>query len=89
MPYIKQELRHKLENSIISTARSLSNLEWKKGNVNFAISTILKLWIQEKGISYDILSDITGVLNDVKTEFERKVVAPYEDNKEKENGEIY
>jgi len=45
--------------------------------------------LKATGISYDNLSDITGVLNDVKTEFERKVVAPYEDEKITENGKIY
>ena len=50
---------------------------------------MINSWVKDKGLSYNTLSDITGVLGDIKTEFERKVVANYENIKAKENGEVY
>lgn len=89
MPYIKFEKRQLLLPSIQSVCSSLCKQKHKKGDLNYTISMIIKHHIDCKGISYDTLSDITGVLNDVKTEFERQVVAPYEDKKIEENGNVY
>ena len=89
MPYIKKEDRLRLANGLIAAVNHLRHNDWTKGEVNYFISSLLNEWVHYKGLSYNTLSDITGVLNDVKTEFERKVVAPYEDLKIKENGEVY
>jgi hypothetical protein len=89
MPYIKQMDRTNLRPELAALIHSLYRLGNKKGNLNYVITMMIKQYTMDKGTSYDTLSDITGVLNDVKTEFERKVVAPYEQIKEKENGPIY
>lgn len=60
-----------------------------KGDLNYVMTRLSQEYIVFHGKSYNTLSDVTGMLNDVKTEFERKVVAPYEDMKIEENGGIY
>jgi hypothetical protein len=89
MPYIKKERRKALEHIINELFEDLNSMGLNKGDLNYCITMLIKKWVETKGLSYDTLSDITGVLNDVKTEFERKVVAQYEDRKIQENGEIY
>ena len=41
------------------------------------------------GNSYATINDIIGALEGAKMEFYRRVVAPYEDEKIKENGDVY
>jgi len=89
MPYVKQEKRQRLNPKIQSLCAELCELKHKKGNLNYTISMLIKHHIECVGPSYDTLSDITGVLNDVKMEFERKVVSKYEDEKIAENGPVY
>ena len=89
MPYIEQKERKKIDSTIKPLADKLYELKNIKGNLNYTITMLIKDHINCVGKNYDSLSDITGVLNDVKTEFERKVVTPYEDNKIQCNGDIY
>lgn len=89
MPYIKKHRREKLDHYIEDLAEQLTFLDNNKGDLNYTISRLVALHLKDVGKSYDSLSDITGVLNDVKTEFERRVVSPYENQKILENGDVY
>ena len=88
MPYISQEERKKLIPAILQLHTDLSINGNKKGNLNYAITKLAHLHLEKVGKKYDTLSDIHGVLCDVVKEFYRKVVVPYEDEKEKINGEV-
>ena len=57
------------------------------GELNFLLSTIINKYLST--VNYSIINDVVGVLNNVKTEFYRCVVAPYEEKKRKENGDVY
>ena len=93
MPYIKQERREPIDAALRKLEEALTSFHTErtleKGDLNYIISNIVISYCKKHGVSYGTLSDITGVLNDVKIEFERRVVAPYEDTKIKENGDIY
>ena len=89
MPYIPEADRMVLDIGIGEVDAVLKKQGFRKGNLNYVITQIIRCYLEKKGISYNTLSDITGVLNDVKTEFERQVVAKYEDRKIAENGGIY
>ena len=89
MPYIKKEKRHEINLDIQELINTLEELGYEKGDLNYSITLLVQFYIKHHGKSYNTLSDVTGVLNDVKTEFERRVVAPYEDKKIKENGDVY
>jgi len=89
MPYIKQNERKEYDNSLTAMIINLNKNGNVKGHLNYVITMLVKSYIDSKGLNYNNLSDVTGVLNDVKIEFERCVVAPYEDKKIKENGCIY
>ena len=46
-------------------------------------------YLKKRGKSYTVLNEIVGVLEQVKDEFQRRVVHPYEDKKRMENGDVY
>ena len=82
MPYISREQRVELD-------RWLSKLElprWKLGDLNYVITKHLLNTNPENYQDYDTL---IGLLECIKLEFYRRAVAPYEDRKRDENGEVY
>jgi hypothetical protein len=80
MPYIKPEDRPRA-----------SYAPATPGELNFAVSRLVVRYIDrlEIPLSYQIINDIIGALEGAKAEFYRRVVAPYEDKKAGENGDVY
>ena len=58
----------------------------KCGDLNYCISTLIGMVMDKP--SYSKIAMITGVLENVKQEFYRRVGAPYEENKIVQNGDI-
>jgi len=56
------------------------------GDINYAFSRILSGAMGD--VSYSKIAMITGVLENIKQEFYRRVAEPYEHNKILENGDI-
>lgn len=59
------------------------------GQLNYALSRAISWYLLDEKVSYQRLNEVLGVLEAVKQEFYRRVVAPYEDLKLKENGDVY
>jgi len=78
MPYIKEEDYERAE-------REPEN----SGELNFCLTTIVQDYLKRVGKRYQNMNDIIGALEGCKIEFYRRVVAPYEDTKIKENGDVY
>jgi hypothetical protein len=86
MPYIKPEGREALINSSLKELLQKPEL-LGPGELNFLISTLL--WsVFEKNKCYQKANELLGVLSAVSLEFYRRKVAPYEDIKIVENGDI-
>ena len=91
MPYITQDKRDVLDSTINQLHRLLVGLESDdennntEGNLNYVITRLLQMCY---GTSYREINDAIGMLECCKLEFYRKVAAPYEDQKEFENGTI-
>jgi len=82
MPYIKQFDREQLHNP--DCIREPVN----SGELNFLITLLIKDYYNCKPC-YQSINDIVGALEGAKLEFYRRVAAPYEDTKIKENGDVY
>ena len=82
MPYIPKEKRYKL------VCASLENPE-SSGELNYTITTLCSEYLRLKGVNYTNMNEVIGVLECAKLELYRRVVAPYEDIKIKENGDVY
>lgn len=92
MPYIKKERREQLDPGIIELRILMDNLglsqDQKAGILNYCISQLLDYMKPDNGWNYSVLNDTVGVVNCAGLEFYRRKVAPYEDIKIKENGDI-
>jgi hypothetical protein len=86
MPYIKGE--HKdfiLDDSGHIRACATDS----PGDLNYAFTELIVGYVSSKGLSYQTINDVVGALTCAKDEFQRRVVAKYEDSKIKENGDVY
>jgi len=79
MPYILKERR----NAVLRDGPDNS------GELNYALTLVIRSYLQRHGKRYATMNDIVGALDSCKAEFQRRVVAPYEDTKIKENGDCY
>lgn len=94
MPYIKEEARLYLNNSIenicnlLTEENILSDDEYISilREINYIFSSILVKTMGKP--SYSKIAMITGVLENIKQEFYRRVASPYEDDKIIVNGDI-
>lgn len=96
MPYIKQEKRNQLDPIINDLHREIVNMELDdrennntEGNLNYIVTRLLlKVYGDSVRIRYSAINDAMGVLSCVMHEFYRKVAAPYENQKEFDNGPV-
>lgn len=84
MPYIKLDKRNELDPHIAALARSVAT----EGELNYCLYKLSCLLIEKMGESYDNYSMCSSAMEHAKLEWYRRRVAPYEDKKIRENGDI-
>jgi hypothetical protein len=82
VPYIKQEERKKFDKIVqmMHEANIVAN-----GDLNYLLYAYCKRHISP---SYNNYKNFIGELNQCATEIERRILAPYEDEKIIENGDV-
>jgi hypothetical protein len=88
MPYILPEDRLKLKSATDALVAVIDSTT-TAGDLNYMISLMAKAYVDAKGLRYEHLNAVVGALDSCKVEFQRRVVAPYEDTKISENGDVY
>jgi hypothetical protein len=84
MPYINKESREQYKAWLDQMPACIC-----AGNLNYLISMIChKFVLKAPKIDYALLNLVVGVLDSAKAEFQRVVVAPYEERKIEQNGPI-
>jgi hypothetical protein len=78
----------------IDPVRRVKLLEFKDqpqnaGELNFLITHLITNYISFKGEKYQHYNDVIGALEGAKIELYRRKIAPYEDVKALENGDVY
>lgn len=86
MPYIKQQERDELMNLLIKVVDLPAD---NAGQLNYILTTVIISYLNKHGKKYQTMNDIVGALEGAKAEFQRRVVAPYEDEKIRQNGDVY
>ena len=100
MPYIKEENRIVLDRSIGGAVETIKSNVQKSfgdnlnvdeflaisGGINYFVSRLVAQLMGE--VSYGKICVITGVLENIKQEYYRRVASPYEDKKIVQNGDI-
>jgi len=82
MPYINPDRADYLSDKIYELSRNIHNL----GELNYVIT---KLLLSEAPAIYSDFAALIGTLECAQLEFYRRAVAPYEDKKRAENGDVY
>ena len=86
MPYIYQETRYELKHL---TEPLLDGTIDSAGELNYLITCLCNDYLKQLPKSYQAINYVMGALEGAKLELYRRVVAPYEDLKCKENGDVY
>lgn len=96
MPYIDEEQRQELDQCIDAMISCIKNtatncndpndLSIHLGRINYSFSRVLGGLMGRP--SYNKIAMITGVLENIKQEFYRRIASPYEDAKIVQNGDI-
>ena len=84
MPYIKKERRKVFDDLLKELALEVQN----EGELNYCIYKLASLIIDRIGESYSNLSMCSSAMEHAKLEWYRRKLAPYEDKKIEENGDI-
>lgn len=82
MPYIKQERRDELELLVDMMREKGVKAD---GDLNYMLYAFCKRHVEP---SYNNYKNFCGELQQCATEIERRLLAPYEDSKIKENGDV-
>jgi len=80
MPYIEKHLRKALEHTHI--------IPEEAGQLNYKITKIVHTYLQRRGLCYENINSVIGVLECAKLELYRMIAAPYENKKKRENSAI-
>jgi len=84
MPYIEKNRRTLFDKHL----KEIGPHTTGQGDLNYCITILLHKYIESHGLSYATLNDCIGVLEAAKLELYRRIVAPYEDIKIAENGDL-
>ena len=89
MPYIEKSDREKFESLLEELKIVVNSYGLSNGELNYLMTMLAESYINRHGRSYNTLSDVIKAFECAKLEFYRRRVAPYEDTKIKQNGDIY
>jgi len=81
MPYVKPHVREDLK----ADDRDPLN----PGELNYQLTLVCNEYIRTNGVCYQTFNDIIGALEGAKLEIYRRLTGGYEDQKIKENGDVY
>ena len=88
MPYIKKEDKIKWKDGLAELVMAMHDHGVTPGDLNYIYTKLAHAYVSRKGLGYTHLNDVVGVMESAKAEFQRRVVASYEDKKIEENGEV-
>lgn len=80
MPYIKPENRARL----MDPDEPVNTM----GELTYVLFYNMMVYLEQKGMSYQTLGEITSAADNAKVEFQRRFLAPYEDERLAENGDV-
>lgn len=81
MPYVDEQRKTDLDWGDV--------LPENPGDLNYVFSDIIDGYLERKGLRYEHVNAIVGALECCKMELYRRIAAPYENQKIKENGDVY
>jgi hypothetical protein len=91
MPYLTKEEREKFDPFYQSALSYLLQLDVRSltGHLNYMIFKTVRGWTIMHGKKYYVFAALLGTMICCILEIYRRLVAPYEDRKIKENGDVF
>ena len=90
MPYLTEDARAQLDEHINGLLKVLLETDVSvPGGLNYAICRVADGVIAAKGESYSQYNNLLGSVEAAKLEIYRRMVAPYENAKSYQNGEVF
>lgn len=87
MPYIEEKLRRELDSNIEGLQKTLAALGNTEGDLNYSITRLVaKAFLNEP--RYFTIARVSGVLDNVYSEFYERIGIPYERGAREKNGDI-
>ena len=83
MPYIKKADRINFDQYLNQVPNTTN-----KGDLNYCVTQLALYHIKHHGKSYTNISEAASALVDAADEIKRRLLAPYEDQKIEENGDL-
>lgn len=87
MPYVKSNIRE-LHKDTVEHFKILHAGKAEAGEINYIISSLCHSVLKKQGVCYNNINMLMGVLEAVKFELYRTIIADYEDTKRLENGVV-
>jgi hypothetical protein len=78
MPYIQKEFRPSAATEPVGP-----------GELDYKLTLVILDYLARTGHNFTTMNSIIGVLENVKHEFQCRVLDPYEDKKCKDNGDVF
>lgn len=91
MPYINRDERHEINEAVdglVDAILAEEPMAVPKGRLNYAITRLCHMILQEGKLSYGRISDVRAVLQDANDEYYQQIFVPYEKLKKGENGSV-
>jgi hypothetical protein len=88
MPYIKKERRVLWDPLLKQLALEMQNNKAVKGDLNYICFVLGRELIRQNGMNYQSISDAVDGIGGASNELGRRILDPYEDKKQNENGDI-
>ncbi len=85
-PYVDQETRERLD----GPSKGIGvNHPQSAGQLTYALQQCLLRYLEDKGLSYQILCECLGALEGAKLDITERIIKPYEQSKCVENGDVW
>jgi len=88
MPYITEPKRLQFK-PIVKSFEQNVNKSATAGDLNYLVTKLILRYLEVHELSYATINDIRGSLENAASEFYRRIAAPYEDVKIKQNGDVF
>ena len=89
MPYIQEKKRSDFTSPLLELQIVMEECGCSSGDLNYLFTKLAQAYLECAGLNYAALNDVVGALEGAKAEFQRRVVAPYEDGAIERNGDVY
>lgn len=92
MPYISKDRREFLEevlNPLIEDIKERVNPRYTIGEITYIFTKVMLAFLNRQTARYEDYALMIGAMGCAKLELYRRKIAPYEDKKNAENGDVY